>query len=130
MRDAERTFLARLAEHELASRVASALGLALLALGATLLGGVVFALVWAVAAVFFFAEFLAMIGYRPLGTGTALGAVGLTGAALGAERTSLLVGLAALLLVGAGAMAGCAAKGGRASSPRRASPMQPASRFP
>jgi phosphatidate cytidylyltransferase len=106
LRDAERTFLARLAEHELASRVASALGLALLALGATLLGGVVFALVWTVAAVFFFAEFLAMIGYRPLGTGTALGAVGLTGAALGPERTSLLVGLAALLLVGAGVMAG------------------------
>jgi phosphatidate cytidylyltransferase len=102
VRDAGRSFLARLAEHELASRVASALCLAVLALGATLLGGVAFALFWTAAAVFFFAEFLAMIAYLPFATGAALGAVGLTGAALGVERAWLLAGLAALLLVAGG----------------------------
>ena len=69
MRDKIRSFLPRLAKNELASRVGSALGLALLALAATLVGGVVFALFWAAAAAFFLAEFLAMIGYRPLGHG-------------------------------------------------------------
>ncbi|MFI5014206.1 MAG: phosphatidate cytidylyltransferase [Hyphomicrobiales bacterium] len=98
MRGAERSLLTRLREHELASRVASALGLAALALGATALGGVLFALLWAGAAVFFFAEFLTMIAYRPRATGASIGAVGIAASALGVERGALLAGLAAICL--------------------------------
>ena len=98
MRHKSRSFLARLAENELASRVGSALGLAALALGATLLGGVAFALVWAAAAVFFLVEFLALIGYRPLAVGAAVGAIGLTGATLAATRSSVVVGIVALFV--------------------------------
>ncbi|MBV9568078.1 MAG: phosphatidate cytidylyltransferase [Hyphomicrobiales bacterium] len=98
MRDDSHSHLTRFAEHELASRVVSALGLALLALGATVLGGIAFALFWAAAAVFFFAEFLKMIGYQPLTTGAAVGAIGLTGAAIGVERSAPLAAAAALLI--------------------------------
>lgn len=98
MKDNSRSYVTRLAENELASRVGSALGLALLAVGATLVGGVIFVLFWVAAAVFFLAEFLAMIGYRPLTTGAAIGAIGLTGAAIAAARSSLGVGFAALLV--------------------------------
>jgi phosphatidate cytidylyltransferase len=80
----------------MASRVASALGLALVALAATALGGVAFALVWSCAASLFFAEFLAMVGYRPLFVGRALGAVGMVAAALGLERGLFLGSLGAL----------------------------------
>jgi phosphatidate cytidylyltransferase len=97
LRDKIRSFLPRLAKNELASRVGSALGLALLAVGATLVGGAVFALFWAAAAVFFLAEFLAMIGYRPLALGAAIGAIGLTGASFGVWRSSFVAGIAALL---------------------------------
>jgi phosphatidate cytidylyltransferase len=76
-----------------------------LALGATTLGGTAFALVWAAAAVFFFAEFLAMIAYLPMATGAAIGAIGITGAALGIERGSLFAGLAALALAAVGVAA-------------------------
>jgi phosphatidate cytidylyltransferase len=98
VREGERSFLARLAEHELARRVASAFGLALLALGATALGGVTFALFWACAAALFLAEFLAMVAYRPLLTGAAIGAVGLAASALGIAQGSLLASLAAISL--------------------------------
>ena len=98
MRNTTRSFLTRFAQNELASRVASALGLALLALGATMLGGIVFALFWAAAAVFFFAEFLKMIGYGPLAIGAAVGAIGLAGATIGFERSAPLVGMAALIV--------------------------------
>jgi phosphatidate cytidylyltransferase len=78
------------------SRVASALGLAVVALAATAFGGIVFALVWGCAATLFFGEFLAMIGYRPLFLGTALGAIGMVAAALGVERGLLVGSLGAL----------------------------------
>ncbi len=90
--------LTRLAGNELASRVGSALGLALLALGATFVGGVAFALFWIAAAVFFLAEFLAMIGYGPLALGAAIGAIGLTGATFGIARSSLAAAIASLFL--------------------------------
>jgi phosphatidate cytidylyltransferase len=98
VRDGARSAIARLARHELASRVLSAFGLALLALGATALGGVVFALLWACAASLFFAEFLAMVAYRPLVAGAALGAVGAAAAALGVEQGLLPASLAAVCL--------------------------------
>jgi phosphatidate cytidylyltransferase len=98
LRDKILSFLTRLAKNELASRVGSALGLALLALAVTLVGGVVFALFWVAAAVFFLAEFLAMIGYRPLTIGAAIGAIGLTGATFGVWRSSFAAGIAALLV--------------------------------
>jgi phosphatidate cytidylyltransferase len=82
----------------MALRVASALGLALVALAATMLGGVAFALVWSCAATLFFMEFLAMVGYRPLLVGAALGAVGMVAAALGVERGLFLGSLGALSL--------------------------------
>jgi phosphatidate cytidylyltransferase len=98
LRDKIRSFLTRLAKNELASRVGSALGLAMLALAVTLVGGVVFALFWVAAAAFFLAEFLAMIGYRPLAVGAAIGAIGLTGATFGVWRSSFFAGIAALLV--------------------------------
>ena len=84
------------ARHELLSRVLSALGLACVALAATALGGIAFAIVWAGAASLFFAEFLTMVAFRPLFVGAALGAVGLVAAALGLER-DLFVGSAGAL---------------------------------
>ncbi len=91
---------ARLAQHELASRVISALGLALVALGATAVGGVFFALLWTCAASLFLAEFLAMVVYRPLVVGAGLGAVGIMAAAFGLERGLFLVSLASLGVTG------------------------------
>jgi phosphatidate cytidylyltransferase len=98
VRDKIRSLLTRLAKNELASRVGSALGLALLALAVTLVGGVVFDLFWVAAAAFFLAEFLTMIGYRPLAMGAAIGAIGLTGATFGVWRSSFVAAIAALLV--------------------------------
>jgi len=98
LRDVRPSLAARFADNELLSRIASAFGLALLALGATFIGGLVFALFWATAAVFFFAEFLKMVGYGPLAVGAAIGAIGLTAATIGIERSSLPAGSAALLV--------------------------------
>ena len=98
------SLLGRLRQHELTSRVASALALALLALGATFWGGIAFALFWAAASVFFLAEFLMMTGYRPLVRAIAVGGLGLAASALLLEMHWLslslgLVGAAALALV-------------------------------
>jgi phosphatidate cytidylyltransferase len=70
------------------------------ALAATALGGAVFALVFACAASLFFAEFLAMVAYRPLYLGGALGAIGLVAAAFGLERGFFIGSLGALALTG------------------------------
>ena len=108
----------RPAQHELLTRVVSALGLALAALAATWFGGVVFALLWSAAASLFFAEFLAMIAYRPLFQGAALGAIGLVAAGLGLERGLWSGSLGALCLtglaIGMRAETGTAETGGRA----------------
>jgi phosphatidate cytidylyltransferase len=82
----------------MASRVASALGLALIALAATALGGIAFALLWSCAATLFFVEFLSMTAFRPLFVGAALGAVGLVAASVGLERGLFLGSLGALCL--------------------------------
>jgi len=100
LKDESGSLLARLAENELASRVGSAVGLGALAIGATLIDGVAFILFWVAAAAFFLAEFLAMIGYGPLIAAMAIGAIGLTAATIGAVRSSLGLGLAALLIAG------------------------------
>ncbi|SDR41106.1 phosphatidate cytidylyltransferase [Rhizobiales bacterium GAS191] len=99
----------RLREHELTSRVASAFGLALLALGATAWGGAAFAVFWAAASVFFLAEFLVMVAYKPLVVGIAVGGLGLAGSALILLQPGALpVGLAVIGLAGL-VMAACAA---------------------
>jgi phosphatidate cytidylyltransferase len=79
-------------------RIISGLGMALVALAATWTGGVVFTLLWSCAASLFLAEFLAMIGYRPLSAATALGAVGMVAAAFGFERGYEVASLGALCL--------------------------------
>jgi phosphatidate cytidylyltransferase len=99
--DKERALRPGSAGRELASRVLSAAGLAIVALGATALGGGVFALFWAAAAAVFFAEFLAMIGYRPLVVGAAIGAIGLVAANIGAAAPSIWPSLAAVLVAAA-----------------------------
>jgi len=99
VRRAGGSLLSRMRGHELASRVGSALGLAALALAATWVGGISFALFWAAAGAFFFAEFLAMIAYRPLGAGSALGAIGLAAAAIGIGQGSPGVALGAVAVV-------------------------------
>jgi phosphatidate cytidylyltransferase len=90
--------------------VASALGLALLALGATLWGGPAFAIFWAAASVFFLAEFLVMTGYRPLITAIAVGALSLLAAALLFEIQALPAALAIIAAAGL-ALAFVAAEG-------------------
>jgi phosphatidate cytidylyltransferase len=94
------SIFASLARNELASRAASAIGLALVAIGATAIGGAAFALLWSLAASLFLGEFLVMIGYRPLIVGAALGSIGLVAAALGLEGGSAWASLAALALAG------------------------------
>jgi phosphatidate cytidylyltransferase len=79
-------------------RLISAVVLATLALALTALGGKTFALAWAVAAALFLSEFLAMVGYRPLMVGTAIGATGLAAANLGAAAGSVSASLAAVLV--------------------------------
>ncbi len=94
------SFIARLAQHELLSRVVSALALALVALAATLFGGLVFALVWSCAAALVIAEFLVMVAYRPIFIGVTLGAIGLVAASIGVERGLWLGSLGALCVAG------------------------------
>jgi phosphatidate cytidylyltransferase len=90
--------VARAKDPEFLSRLISAAVLAALALAVTALGGKPFALAWAVAASFVLAEFLRMVGYRPLMVGTAIGATGLAAANLGAAAGSLSASLAAVLV--------------------------------
>jgi phosphatidate cytidylyltransferase len=95
---AGRSPLARPKDQEFHLRVISAVVLAALALALTALGGKIFALAWAVAAALFLSEFLAMVGYRPLMVGTAIGATGLAAANLGAAAGSFSAGLSAVLV--------------------------------
>jgi phosphatidate cytidylyltransferase len=101
--------LTRLRQHELGSRVASAVGLALLALGATAWGGLAFAVFWAAAAIFFLAEFLVMVAYKPVVRGVVIGGLGLAAATFVLVQQGSLPGSLAVIGVAAALMAICAA---------------------
>jgi phosphatidate cytidylyltransferase len=95
---AGRSPLAQKKDQEFLARLISAIVLAALALAVTAWGGKAFALAWAIAAAFFLAEFLTMVGYRPLMVGTAIGATGLAAANLGAAAGSLSASATAVLV--------------------------------
>jgi phosphatidate cytidylyltransferase len=92
---------------ELALRVASALVMAALALGAAWLGGSPFAIFWTVAAILLLREWSSIIGLRGwrLTSAWVAGSVAIAAAAVIAEADGLMVLAAGLLLAGAAAAA-------------------------